>query len=85
MYNILRNYKFWIYEKDKSHTNYEIKVNNKGDLMIKINDTTDEETFTFYYFHANFKINKMFLDGNKLNKDFSRQCKYDKKRYIESA
>jgi hypothetical protein len=43
-YNILRNYKFWIYDKDKSNTNYLIKVNNKGDLMIRIDDSTEEET-----------------------------------------
>lgn len=54
----------WVFDNNRNLIQYEIKLNDKGDLFLKINRKKDlekrdtSEIETVYFFNANFKINK---------------------------
>ena len=61
----------------------QVKINDRGDLLIQINKKGDlklgDEIETVYFYQANFKINKTLLE--KADDEFMVECRQDLHRY----
>ena len=78
----------WILDKKRAQLHYDVKINDRGDLLIQINKKADlkvpvlgNEIETVYFYQANFKINKTLLE--KADDDFMVECRQDLQNYVK--